>query len=244
MTETKQCTKCGRVLPLGDFHNARSRPDGHKSQCKNCRCEAEASRRARDGEKIKERQRRRYAMDAGIRERAIERAKRWAQENPDRRRQIRENHYQEHKQEYMQQAKQWKHNNRLRLREGKRRRQAVRKSRQHGNGGSISPQQWEAILCAAQGQCQYCGATDRKLTMDHFRPIANGGMTRRGNLIPCCQSCNSSKGDRNPKKWVRDNFGEDRLRAVLLFLRVTSDMLRDDPAGIVGMVLQALGGGR
>ena len=45
------------------------------------------------------------------------------------------------------------------------------------------------------GICHYCGgffASDT-LTMDHIVPIARGGKSTRGNLVPACKSCNSNK---------------------------------------------------
>lgn len=43
---TKQCSKCGKILPLSDFPHDRSKHDGYHSQCKVCR--NEAKRRSRN----------------------------------------------------------------------------------------------------------------------------------------------------------------------------------------------------
>lgn len=32
----KRCSTCGRELPLGEFYNNRSNPDGKDYQCKRC----------------------------------------------------------------------------------------------------------------------------------------------------------------------------------------------------------------
>lgn len=37
----KQCTGCGEVKPLSEFHKNKRRPDGHHAQCKACRCAAQ-----------------------------------------------------------------------------------------------------------------------------------------------------------------------------------------------------------
>jgi hypothetical protein len=34
--ETKRCSKCGRILPLTDFFQCKSRKDGVQSFCKEC----------------------------------------------------------------------------------------------------------------------------------------------------------------------------------------------------------------
>lgn len=34
--ETKKCAKCGRELPMTEFHKNRSQPDGLQAYCKSC----------------------------------------------------------------------------------------------------------------------------------------------------------------------------------------------------------------
>lgn len=55
----------------------------------------------------------------------------------------------------------------------------------------------------AHGQCHYCGRSTppRELTMDHVVPIARGGASERGNVVPCCKDCNSRKKDLLPLEW-------------------------------------------
>ncbi|MCF7848521.1 MAG: HNH endonuclease [Kiritimatiellales bacterium] len=46
-----------------------------------------------------------------------------------------------------------------------------------------------------KGICHYCGkkfAAD-KLTMDHVVPVARGGKSTKGNIVPACKECNSDK---------------------------------------------------
>lgn len=47
----------------------------------------------------------------------------------------------------------------------------------------------------AQGLCAYCQQTFRadELTMDHIVPLARGGRSTRGNVVPCCPACNATK---------------------------------------------------
>lgn len=47
--------------------------------------------------------------------------------------------------------------------------------------------------------CVYCGAAvedGAKLTLDHLTPSSQGGKNTPGNLVTCCHTCNSSRGDR------------------------------------------------
>lgn len=51
------------------------------------------------------------------------------------------------------------------------------------------------------GICCYCGKEMhpfREFTIDHFVPLANGGVGRHPNLVPCCVSCNNAKSDKDP----------------------------------------------
>ena len=46
-----------------------------------------------------------------------------------------------------------------------------------------------------RGVCAYCGKTFafRDLTMDHVVPIARGGRSAKGNVVPSCKRCNTAK---------------------------------------------------
>lgn len=51
------------------------------------------------------------------------------------------------------------------------------------------------------GLCAYgCGRPGA--TVDHVWPVARGGRSVPGNLVPACASCNASKKDRDPRPWV------------------------------------------
>jgi 5-methylcytosine-specific restriction protein A len=46
------------------------------------------------------------------------------------------------------------------------------------------------------GLCHHCGGKFDKteLTMDHLIPLARGGKTAKGNVVPSCRNCNASRG--------------------------------------------------
>ena len=54
-------------------------------------------------------------------------------------------------------------------------------------------QWWRDML--ARGVCHYCGRKfpASELTMDHIVPVARGGRSTRGNVVPCCRECNQKK---------------------------------------------------
>lgn len=55
----------------------------------------------------------------------------------------------------------------------------------------------------SSGTCYYCGVTFKpaELTMDHLIPIARGGKSVHGNLVPACKECNNKKKYLLPSEW-------------------------------------------
>ena len=67
--------------------------------------------------------------------------------------------------------------------------------------------------------CPYCGARlGAKVSVDHIVPVALGGEHSKRNVVPCCQSCNSSKRDLHPLEWVA-KLTPARRDAFLLLMR-------------------------
>jgi 5-methylcytosine-specific restriction endonuclease McrA len=48
--------------------------------------------------------------------------------------------------------------------------------------------------------CQYCGAQPRLVTLDHVRPVCQGGRFAWTNLVTACGPCNHRKGGRTPEQ--------------------------------------------
>jgi hypothetical protein len=59
------------------------------------------------------------------------------------------------------------------------------------------------ILERDEHTCQYCGATDLPMDVDHVIPLTRGGSNHDSNLVAACYSCNRSKSDKLPEEWVR-----------------------------------------
>ena len=55
-----------------------------------------------------------------------------------------------------------------------------------------------SILARDMNRCQYCGAREPPMTIDHVIPRNRGGKTDWENVVCCCLGCNSRKGDRLP----------------------------------------------
>jgi 5-methylcytosine-specific restriction endonuclease McrA len=47
--------------------------------------------------------------------------------------------------------------------------------------------------------CQYCGEKEN-LTIDHILPSSRGGIDSWENLVCCCTSCNTKKGNKTPEE--------------------------------------------
>lgn len=58
---------------------------------------------------------------------------------------------------------------------------------------------WWQQKCAG-GTCYYCKRSFafKQLTMDHIVPLARGGETKPGNVVPSCLECNRAKGVDTP----------------------------------------------
>lgn len=57
---------------------------------------------------------------------------------------------------------------------------------------------WKSQLAA--GVCYYCEQSFKPedLTMDHKIPVARGGRSTKGNIVPCCKDCNTQKKHKTP----------------------------------------------
>ena len=91
---------------------------------------------------------------------------------------------------------------------------AKRRSRQKANGGrGFTRIHWNTLVRIAKGVCAYCRAA-RVSSIDHFVPLALGGLNDYTNIVPACRRCNSRKGSLDPVMWIRKTFGPYRLIAV------------------------------
>ncbi len=63
-------------------------------------------------------------------------------------------------------------------------------------GGTLTGAEWRGIVESFNHACAYCLRMDRKLTMDHVTALSRGGIHEASNVVPACQSCNSSKRQR------------------------------------------------
>lgn len=65
---------------------------------------------------------------------------------------------------------------------------------------------WRAQLDA--GVCHYCGRKvgAAALTLDHVVPVARGGRSNKGNVVPACHDCNQKKQCRTAAEQILDEM--------------------------------------
>jgi 5-methylcytosine-specific restriction endonuclease McrA len=74
--------------------------------------------------------------------------------------------------------------------------------RERGKARELRKTQWWKRRLA-KGRCHYCGrpTATADLTMDHIVPIARGGKSTKGNVVPACKECNNQKKQLLPMEW-------------------------------------------
>jgi 5-methylcytosine-specific restriction endonuclease McrA len=74
--------------------------------------------------------------------------------------------------------------------------------RERQKARELRASQWWKRRCA-KGCCYYCGQPTpaAELTMDHIVPLARGGKTTKGNVVPACKPCNNKKKQLLPMEW-------------------------------------------
>lgn len=220
----KTCNKCGVEKSLEEFHKDRRSKTGLSSRCKACAIACSRANYHANRDSRMEQKKSYYRAHADV---AIERARKWAEENPARRREIRNKwvgRNGEAHAKHMEKLREAFKADPIRKRETSRRNMALRRTSATGAGGRILLRKWRAILAAAKGVCQYCGRKPKKLLMEHFVPVQLLGKTEAGNLVPACSSCNTSKGSKPPHDWVLARFGGDALTRVEAFLEASKKL--------------------
>lgn len=84
---------------------------------------------------------------------------------------------------------------------------------------TLTNEQWESIKAHFNNRCCYCNK-EKPLTQEHFIPVTKGGEYTINNIIPSCQSCNSSKGNRPFTIWYKayKSYSKKREKIILKFL--------------------------
>jgi 5-methylcytosine-specific restriction endonuclease McrA len=66
-----------------------------------------------------------------------------------------------------------------------------------------TPTQIIARFADFENECAYCGSKE-KLSIDHFIPVSKKGADCLFNIVPACIKCNSSKYNKHPETWFKN----------------------------------------
>ena len=68
---------------------------------------------------------------------------------------------------------------------------------------------WKDLLY--KGTCHYCGEQFQadQLSMDHIVPLARGGKSTKGNIVPSCMECNRKKKLETPAEAALKKLSEE-----------------------------------
>jgi len=101
-----------------------------------------------------------------------------------------------HKEEITKRLKLWALNNPEKVRNKCQR----RRSKKLLLSNTLTVNQWLDIKVEFNNKCCYCGQ-ELPLEQEHFLAMTRNGEYTTNNIIPCCRSCNASKGDKDFFRW-------------------------------------------
>ena len=113
-------------------------------------------------------------------------------------------YYEEHREEVAEYMRQWRQEHAEECAEHARQyhkehpevsRNNVRKRRalKASSDGNFTDEEFQLLCEVFENRCVYCHK-ELPLTADHMIPLSKGGSDSIENIVPACQSCNSSKG--------------------------------------------------
>lgn len=215
----KICTKCGLEKDQDDFFANKSSLDGRMACCKQCKTALIYAWRAKNKDRwndyVRSRsklpavaeQRKAYrSSDAGKaaaranEQRPEVRAKRKAYRDANPARWILYGATKRSKPAFKVYQTQWRKKNVGLVRFWARNKQAKRRAMERS--GSVTLPQWDAIVARHGRRCFYCNKKTSSLAMDHYVPLARGGLHDPENVVPACKPCNSRKWALTPEQFA------------------------------------------
>ncbi|MGY1488530.1 HNH endonuclease [Methylobacillus pratensis] len=82
----------------------------------------------------------------------------------------------------------------------------------------VSKQEWALVLAEFCGTCAYCGsnasAENRGIIPDHLVAVTDFGELVPGNIVPACQTCNDSRGNKPWREFLAIRFPADAAERI------------------------------
>jgi 5-methylcytosine-specific restriction endonuclease McrA len=212
--QVKRCLSCQQEYPFtGEyFHRSKRHPGGLYPVCKTCKRAAKRTFDASHREQVNERERLR--QDAIRDQLNADRRQRHA-DNPEAKREADQRYYHKNKDKIQRRQLKWGHQNPHKKRAIGHRYLA----RKRALPNDFTGDDWQHALDYWRGVCAYCGNPPglwNRFTAEHYIPVTDAECpgTTKTNILPACQSCNSSKNDTLPDVWLPRKFGKHRAAAI------------------------------
>lgn len=89
----------------------------------------------------------------------------------------------------------------------------ARLKREREKARELKKSSWWLTL-RQKGVCHHCGQTFKpaQITMDHLVPLARGGTSTKGNIVPSCGPCNAEKKLESPVDQAFEALERERKR--------------------------------
>jgi len=231
--ETKMCAKCKRELPVESFSNQKLGKNGKRSRCKECIKEESITYRENNTEALKKYHNKYYLEN---KDSILEYGKQHYAENKATIA-IKGKLYREKRKEVIsERMKVYHFKNKLhfaKLHHIYKQEHAEecriscqnREARKRKLSSNLTVEQWVNIKESFNNICAYCGK-ELILTQEHFIPLSKGGEYSANNIIPSCQSCNSSKNNKDFFTWYPKYkyFSKKRQTKILQFLNYKNEI--------------------
>ena len=202
--EKKVCNKCNKEKSLTEYHKDKSKKDGFRSDCKKCNCASRKKWREENPEKIKA-ARKKWQKENPEKVKALKR--KWKKENPGKVKASRKKYYLKHGEEERARQKIYRKTHREKVKaiqslSDSKRRAQKRNTQVEKITPSLLKEYWIKKGIDPQ-RCYHCDKTFEGLYehLDHYYPLSKGGTHTKENLVPSCEHCNLSKGDKTPEEW-------------------------------------------
>ena len=241
----KRCTKCGETLPATTeyFYKHKNGKYGLESICKKCKSERHKQWREDNKDKILG-QRNQYYKQwrednkdkikqyyEDNKDKIAEQHKQWYEDNRDKRLEQQKKYYENNKDKIAEYSKQYYEDNKDKIAEQHKQYYATpqgqvvafnhnykRRTKEQNQGNGITSEQWLECMKFFGFRCAYSDQVLSKDTrsLDHIKPLNQGGEHEVWNVVPMDRGLNSSKSDKDLLEWYQeqDFYSEERLQKI------------------------------
>jgi hypothetical protein len=243
VASSKRCNKCGIDKPFADYKSVPSHRDHLSYTCRDCErnYNREWAKKNRDKvEAYREKYKDRYT------ERKKETKKRYAEEHKEEQKLRFQRYWEKNKDRMHARAREYY----IRTRADRKQKQSESNSRYRRNNlerfrqyaqrryhikrnlpATLTMDEWEYIKSVFEWTCCYCGAAC-DLDREHFIPVTKGGGYTLENILPACNSCNTSKFNNDFEDWYvnHKSYSYERYTKIKNHLESVKNMGGNVPA--------------